>query len=305
MSDTTTDSLTFLGAFGSEEFPEFVDSDFIDGFGIFLNGEQIAGVLPTGGVPGEDPLLPVNINHPDFAELPGTELNGVLAPNGNPLLRFDAQLEPGSTGNELKFIIGDASDDAYDSTIYLSTAGAEGSSPFIPILPDPSNPTTPDGAFLFDLPEVQEDEVIWIDPVIAVGYVYTVESGPGLFASVQAPPSSLVPDTDGYTIEFEYQSVVYTAALGVGETYDFTALAPTGVSSFTLLGIDEALMLDPDNPAVFSTGVSFTQAGSGYMVSQLPIRTNVGGTVPLPATGYLFGLGLAGLVMGRRKRLNS
>jgi len=80
---------TFFAAFGSEEYDEFVGSPFIDGFGLLVNGVNVAGVVPTGGLP---PGLPVNIDHPDMQFISGTELDGILAPNGNPVLQFDVPI---------------------------------------------------------------------------------------------------------------------------------------------------------------------------------------------------------------------
>ena len=101
-------SVAFNIVFGSEEYPEFVGSPFVDGFGMFLNGTNIAQV---GG-------KPVNINHPDVTDIAGTELDGVLAPNGNPVLTFSGLVNP--TGNSLRFIVADTSDGVYDTTVYLS-----------------------------------------------------------------------------------------------------------------------------------------------------------------------------------------
>lgn len=109
--NSTTGSVFFLVVFGSEEFPEFVGSAFIDGFGLFLNGVNIA---LTGG-------FPVNINHPDFLALSGTQLDGVLAPGGNPVLLFSGLANP--TGNTLTFIIADAADGSLDSTAYIASLG--------------------------------------------------------------------------------------------------------------------------------------------------------------------------------------
>lgn len=118
---TATD-VTFLTVFGSDEFPEWVGSPFIDGFGIFLNGTNIAFAVGA----------PININHPDMQPLAGTELDGVLAPNGNPVLQFVAPISPGSTNNRLTFIIADTSDDLLDTTIYLSSFQAV----VIPLAPE-------------------------------------------------------------------------------------------------------------------------------------------------------------------------
>ncbi len=103
------DQVSFNVVFGSEEYPEFVDSPYIDGFGLFLNGANIASV---GG-------QPVNIRHPDMAAIDGTELDGVLAPGGSPLLTFAGAVTP--TGNLLRFIVADTSDGIYDTVVYFSS----------------------------------------------------------------------------------------------------------------------------------------------------------------------------------------
>ncbi len=100
-------------AFGSEEFPEFVGSPFVDGLGIYVNGTDIAFV---GG-------MPVNINHPGFADIRGTELDGVLAPSANPVLTFSAFVGDGRTNNRLTIIICDTNDEILDSTAYLANFG--------------------------------------------------------------------------------------------------------------------------------------------------------------------------------------
>jgi len=114
-------AVAFNIVFGSEEWEEFKDSPFIDGFGMFLNGVNIARV---GG-------LPVNIKHPDMkpaldqfglpipgTAISGTELDGILAPGGNPVLTFSGLVNP--TGNELRFIVADTSDSILDTTVYFS-----------------------------------------------------------------------------------------------------------------------------------------------------------------------------------------
>ncbi len=50
----------------------------------------------------------------------GTELNGVIAPNGNALLVFDVDAAPGSTNNKLTFIVADTSDGILDTTVFIS-----------------------------------------------------------------------------------------------------------------------------------------------------------------------------------------
>lgn len=297
--DEDVSTISFIAAFGSEEYPDYVDSDVTDAFGMFLNGELVAGVQPTDPANGTD-LLPVNIDHPDFAPVEGTELNGMLAPNGVPLLRFDIPVEPGSIGNSFTIIIADASDSVFDSTVFLSSFGNfdddGGTSEFTPILPDPSNPTNDEGAFVFNLPEIEEGETIWIDPDVATGYVYETD---GVFSSVTAPTLLTVNDSDGYMLHFTDSNGAQSVLLTAGQEYIFAE----GVSMFTIDGIDPTLGLDPTDGAAFTLGVSFSQVGQ--FVTQDPITTFVddGSTsVPEPTSIVLFGLSLVGLSTLRRKK---
>ena len=110
----TTKEIGFDMVFGSEEWPDYVNSQFVDGLGLFLNGQNIAF---SGG-------KPVNIRHPAMAAIPSTGLNAVLAPMGIPVVRYSAPVVPGSKGNRLRFIIADTSDDYLDSTVFISGLGA-------------------------------------------------------------------------------------------------------------------------------------------------------------------------------------
>lgn len=105
------DTVLFNVAFGSEEYPEYVNSSYVDGFGIYLNGVNIAYARGK----------PVNINHPDFRAIGGTELDGVLAPDNNPIVSFSQYLGSGATNNRLTFIVADTSDAVLDTTVYVSS----------------------------------------------------------------------------------------------------------------------------------------------------------------------------------------
>jgi hypothetical protein len=117
-------TIFFNVAFGSEEFPEFVGSSFVDAFGLYLNGTNIAFV---GG-------LPVNIDHPCMSPLAGTELDGVLACGGNPINTFSGAVTSGT--NTLTFIIADTSDFVLDTTAYI---GALGTTNVSTTTPEPSS----------------------------------------------------------------------------------------------------------------------------------------------------------------------
>ncbi|HEY1173418.1 MAG TPA: Calx-beta domain-containing protein [Verrucomicrobiae bacterium] len=109
-----SNNVTFQIVFGSEEYPDFVNSPFVDGFGIFLNGTNIAF----------ENLRPVNINHPSFTPVAGTELNGLLAPGGQAVLTFSTLVVPNSVSNRLTFIVADTTDASLDTTVYISSLAA-------------------------------------------------------------------------------------------------------------------------------------------------------------------------------------
>jgi hypothetical protein len=116
---TSTGSVFFKTVFGSEEFPEYV-GDFVDGFGLLIDGVNIAF---SGG-------LPVNIDHPSMAVIDGTELDGVLCPAPasapypcSPAQTFSLSGLSVGTTHTLTFILGDRGDDRVDTTVYISALG--------------------------------------------------------------------------------------------------------------------------------------------------------------------------------------
>jgi hypothetical protein len=125
--DAGFNSVFFNVVFGSEEFPEFVGSTFIDAFGLFVNGVNVAF---SGG-------LPINVNHPAFTAMGGTQLDGVIAPGGNPVLTFGTLLANPQGLNTLTFIIADRGDSILDSTAFISALGAENPAP--PSVPEPAS----------------------------------------------------------------------------------------------------------------------------------------------------------------------
>jgi hypothetical protein len=97
--------------FGSDEFQEYQGSNFIDAFGIFLNGSNIA--FQSG--------LPFNINHPNMFNVPETELGGILrASPAQPFFQVIVPLNPSVTTHSLTFMLADTSDGILDTTVYLS-----------------------------------------------------------------------------------------------------------------------------------------------------------------------------------------
>ena len=109
---TTTGEVFFNVVFGSDEFQEFQNSPFIDAFGLFLDGVNIA--VFNG--------KPININHPDMAFRAGTELDGVLPGSGGPMLFSGTGLDI-TKQHTLTFILADRGDGALDSTAYIGGLG--------------------------------------------------------------------------------------------------------------------------------------------------------------------------------------
>ena len=122
-------TLFFNVVFGSDEFPEYENSQYIDAFGLFVNGTNIA--FANG--------QPININNDGMAISPGTELDGILfGANGSAVLTFSTVLANPTGPNTVKFIIADSGDTAYDSTAFISALGAVNPGPD-PAVPEPAS----------------------------------------------------------------------------------------------------------------------------------------------------------------------
>lgn len=147
--------LTFDLVFASEEYEQYVDSAFVDAFGIFVNGRNVA----------EFNGQPLNVDHSDMRFFAGTELNGVCVNADDPVLQNSIPMTGmncgihstardcasetfGQTGeacdssgcdytvchwdpttatcyNTLTYIIADTFDSAVDTTVYIMSLGAD------------------------------------------------------------------------------------------------------------------------------------------------------------------------------------
>lgn len=148
-----------------------------------------------------------------------------------------------------------------DGEVTLATAstGSEGAGTEL----DPFMPSDDvDGSWEFEF-SISDNEVVFIDPDVAIGYDYVVESGPEI-ASVILPT--------GFDADYELWLMgasgwEFTDNLTAQEEYFF---GPDGVTEFRVLGIDTTNMIDPDDALAFVTGLSFVDSGDVVM-TQTPI----------------------------------
>lgn len=166
---------------------------------------------------------------------------------------------------------------------------SDGSSAEAPLLPT----IVTDAGYQFDF-DVELDEQVFIDPVVAVGYEYQVQSGPNI-RSVLLP--TLAGDADGYGI-YSLDNILL-GMVAPGGSFDFGA---GGVRGFRVLGIDAGAGLDPDNPLAFVTGLTFEGAGRVRM-TQDPITFDTDPVgVPEPSALALMLLGGVAAARARRSR---
>ena len=117
---TNSPGVAFQYVFSSEEYNEFVGTEFNDVFGFFINGVNVARL------PGTTTAVAINtVNNninPQYYrdnELPNatidTEMDGLTVQ-----LSVNASVQPGAT-NHLKLAIADVSDARYDSNVFIKS----------------------------------------------------------------------------------------------------------------------------------------------------------------------------------------
>ncbi len=339
VTDPNANAITLDFIFGSEEYPEFVDAypeiaavfvdgvnyaGFADGSLLTLTGKTVGAgnffdndIWDTAGGEG-----PTDAAGGDYAAVtdggtdtgtPGPspldiEYDGLSAP-----LTLTGLLDPTVTVHSIKIAVSDTIDTILDTGLFvanLQAASVSGiSSPDDPVMPEDPNPE--DGVFDFVI-DVGDAGVgidptlpIFIDPIVATGYVYEVLSGPN-FGSV------MIPNVYGdgvYDLSiWDGSDFVFLTTFNTGDTVNFLDLVdPAGINKFLIDGIELSAGLDPADPNAFVTGLTFVGGGT-VNVSMTPITQCDGSpdcasAVPEPSLLLLLGGGLLGLGFGRRRSM--
>ena len=112
------DTMSIRFVFASEEYPEFVDSDFNDVLAIYVNGVNCANY---NGRPVAINSINENVNAalfvPNYGTAHNTEFDGFTVP-----LDCVANVTPGAP-NHVKIAIADTSDGIYDAAVFLAGGG--------------------------------------------------------------------------------------------------------------------------------------------------------------------------------------
>lgn len=98
-------------------------------------------------------------------------------------------------------------------------------------------------------------QVVFIDPLVAIGYDYAVGPGDPNFESVLLPSAG---DDQFDLYLHDGTGWVFDRVLAAGQTHTFPV---GGVDRFRILGIEAAAGLNPRNATAFITGLSFVASG--------------------------------------------
>jgi len=182
---------------------------------------------------------------------------------------------------------------AFDGLVLNGVVIGNGGSPDSPLLPTEAE--TEDGGFVFEFTPTA-GSYTYIDPALALGYDYRIIEGDNLITSAIFP--TLAGDPNGYDV-FTLGGLLLGHALG-GDPFSFGS----GVTGFSLRGIDAGANVIASDSAAFVTGLLFATT-EDVKVIQAPNPTTETGAVPEPSTWLMLlaGFGAIGFATRRRREL--
>jgi gliding motility-associated-like protein len=283
----TCDTIQISYVFGSDEYDEYVCSDFTDVFGFFISGPGIVGTQNIAVIPGT--TTPISINTVNIGA-PGMFANFPLPANCNtgnatyfttnntgttveydgftvPLIAKSAVI-PCSTYH-IKLAIADAGDDALDSGVFLEQGGIRCTATSIAVSSSINNPGYTNaiegcvsGRFTF---------VRSGDTTVAQSFNYTV--------SGTATPGFDYPPLSGVV---NFPPMVTTASINVTATADGL---PEGTESVTvILSNSLCAVTTTDSATLFISDQINISAGPSHSVCQGD--TIQIGVLPQPGVSY-------------------
>lgn len=203
-----TSEVSFSYVFGSEEYNEFVNSEYNDVFGFFVNGTNYAQIATANGaVPVSVNNVNKEVNAQHFVDNTSgthdTEVDGFTK-----ILTFKAPVNVGQV-NHIKLAIADTSDDLYDSIVAIQA-----------------------GTFKANTPPSAENRAVTttVDTPVTIKLIGSDPEGDPLSFEILGPP----PAEEGELSEIDGNLVTFTPAPGF-----------IGTSTFTYRSHDGAVFSDP------------------------------------------------------------
>lgn len=317
----TSSKVSFQFVFASEEYNEYVDSQFNDVFGFYINGVNRALVGPSGD--------PVTINTVNYKKNTQLYLNNdpfntplrttALATESDGLTKTvtaSATVIPNAV-NHVQFKIADTSDYVYDSWVVIRAASFQAGEPVV-VTKTAGSPTSLPGAantytITLTNPGPAAQTVNEIEDFLPFGFVYTPGSSSGATSSNPAINGRkllwtgpfIVPANGTKTLTFGVSvapasGIYYNSALarGNGPIIPTGDTAPVTVSAahpikwtatFQSLGISGSPNLTGyGSPVVAPNGTTFVATADGSNRYLIGVRPN--GTL---APGFPVSLGTA------------
>ena len=154
-----------------------------------------------------------------------------------------------------------------------------------------------DGAYQFNI-TVVPNQTYYLDPLVAVGYVFETGVGDPNFQSVLLPADIGDGKYDIYGYDALGNPILLAHDWLGGVVFDFGL---GGRNKFEVLGIETSAGLDPNSTTAFITGMTFTGAGQ-FTGTQTPV-TEIVAPEPASLAVFLSGLGVLGVLRRRQGRV--